>query len=178
MNLYIILAIIPFFLLFYLIIFRRMHAYKAMPIVWLVTIIMLLLFWKNTLITLGGSLMKSVLITLEILLIIFFAIVMLEIYKEKRKLSLIHEVLSGISPDLRIQTLIVGFLLTALIEGVAGFGTPAIVVAPLLVSLGFTPILSVIISLVSESSPVSFGAAGTPILIGLGNGGVEINNLL
>ncbi|HCX61008.1 MAG TPA: L-lactate permease, partial [Clostridiales bacterium] len=72
----------------------------------------------------------------------------------------------GISPDKRIQAIIVAFLFGSFIEGAAGFGTPAALAGPLLVGLGFPPLAAVIVALISNSTPVTFGAVGTPILGG------------
>ena len=53
------------------------------------------------------------------------------------------------------------------IEGASGFGTPAAVVAPLLLALGFPAMAAVMVGLIIQSTPVSFGAVGTPILVGV-----------
>ena len=57
-----------------------------------------------------------------------------------------------------------------MIEGASGFGTPAAVAAPLLVAIGFPAMAAVLITLVIQSTPVSFGAVGTPMLVGLNTG--------
>src|SRR5690606_21633800 len=54
------------------------------------------------------------------------------------------------------------------IEGSAGFGTPAALAAPLLLSLGFPALAAVMVSLIANSTPVSFGGAGTPTILGVG----------
>lgn len=58
-------------------------------------------------------------------------------------------------------------MFAAFIEGAAGFGTPAAPAAPLLLALGFPAMAAAIICLVFNSFPVSFGAVGTPIVMGL-----------
>jgi lactate permease len=75
-----------------------------------------------------------------------------------------------ISPDRRVQAIIIAFLFGAFIEGAAGFGTPAAVAAPLLVAIGFPAMAAVMVTLIIQSTPVSFGAVGTPILIGVNAG--------
>jgi lactate permease len=67
---------------------------------------------------------------------------------------------------------IIAWLFGALMEAVAGFGTPAAICVPLLVGLGFPPLAAVVSGMIIQSTPVSFGAAGTPILIGV-NGGLS-----
>jgi lactate permease len=74
----------------------------------------------------------------------------------------------SISPDRRIQAIIVAWLFGAFIEGSAGFGTPAALVAPLLLFLGFPALASVLVALVANSTPVSFGVVGVPTIIGIG----------
>lgn len=69
-----------------------------------------------------------------------------------------------------MQLIIIAWLFGAFIEGAAGFGTPAALCAPLLVALGFPPLAAVSLALIADSSPVSFGAVGTPIVIGMGEG--------
>ena len=175
MNVYLLtlIALLPFALLFWLIIFRRWPALKAMPLVWFITACAAFVFWQLSLGWIGASFIKGFFIALEIILIIFGAVWVIEILKKKKHMADVHVLLSGISKDARIQVIIIAWFFGSLIEGVAGFGTPAALAAPLLVGLGFTPFLAVVVSLVANSTPVSFGAAGTPILLGLGSLGLE-----
>src|SRR5699024_1549255 len=71
------------------------------------------------------------------------------------------------SPDRRVQALIVAWLFGTFLEGAAGWGAPATVVGPLLIALGFPALAAVIIALMLQSAPVSYGAVGTPILVGV-----------
>ena len=66
--------------------------------------------------------------------------------------------------------IIIAWLFGSFIEGVAGFGTPAAVAVPLLVGLGFPGMAAVTAGMIIQSTPVSFGAAGTPILVGVSTG--------
>ena len=167
------LALLPFLLIFVLIVLLRWSALKTMPLVWFITAIITLFVWRINLNLLGASFIKGTFIALEIMLIIFGAVWIIEILKKKHQIKFLQNLLSGISEDIRIQALIITFLFGSLIEGVAGFGTPAALTAPLLVSLGFFPLTAVVISLIANSTAVSFGAAGTPILLGLGGLGFE-----
>ncbi|MEJ2238660.1 MAG: L-lactate permease, partial [Gemmatimonadales bacterium] len=76
----------------------------------------------------------------------------------------------GISDDRRVQIVIVAWLFGSFIEGAAGFGTPAAVAAPLMVALGFPVTAAVMLGMMIQSTAVTFGAAGTPILIGAHDG--------
>ena len=69
-----------------------------------------------------------------------------------------------LSPDRRIQALLIAFSFGAFIEGACGFGTPVAICSALLMGLGFTPLYAAVLSLIANTAPVAFGAIGTPIL--------------
>ena len=69
-----------------------------------------------------------------------------------------------LSPDRRVQALLIAFSFGAFIEGASGFGTPVAISAALLMGLGFPPLLAGGLSLIANTAPVAFGAIGTPIL--------------
>lgn len=160
-------ALIPFALLFVLIILRKIPALKSMPIIWLITVGITLAIWKVSFNSLSASFLKAFFMTVEIMLIIFGAVLLIEVLSQKKQIAILKNLLASISPDARIQAIIIACFFGALIEGIAGFGTPAALAAPLLISIGFAPVLAVVVSLIANSAPVSFGAAGTPILLGL-----------
>jgi lactate permease len=70
----------------------------------------------------------------------------------------------GVSRDKRVQVIIIGWMFEAILEGAAGFGTTAAIAAPLLVGLGFPPLAAAMIALIFNSTPVSFGAVGAPVI--------------
>ena len=74
--------------------------------------------------------------------------------------------MQGVSRDRRLQAIIIGFMFGAFIEGAAGFGTPAALAAPLLLALGFPAMAAAVVCLVFNSVPVTFGAVGTPVIVG------------
>src|SRR5438552_3850222 len=69
-----------------------------------------------------------------------------------------------LSPDRRVQALLIAFSFGAFIEGACGFGTPVAICSALLMGLGFTPLYAAVLSLIANTAPVAFGAIGTPIL--------------
>lgn len=75
----------------------------------------------------------------------------------------INQGFTRVSPDKRIQAIIICWMFGSFIEGAAGFGTPAALAAPLLVSLGFPPLAAATVALIFDSTAVSFGAVGTPV---------------
>ncbi len=167
------LAFLPFVLVFLLLIVFRIPAVKTMPIVFFLTLIGALFVWKVGSAWIFASILKGILTTFEIMLLVFFAVFLMQIFVRKKKVLVVESILTYISPDARIQGILIAFFLGALIEGVSGFGTPQAITAPLLFSLGFPAVLSVVLAMISNSVPVSFGAAGTPILFGLGSLGFK-----
>ena len=71
---------------------------------------------------------------------------------------------------LMLCIIIIAWLFGCFIEGASGFGTPAAIVAPLLVAIGFPAMAAVMLGMLVQSTPVSFGAVGTPIIIGITSG--------
>jgi lactate permease len=69
-----------------------------------------------------------------------------------------------VSPDQRIQAIIIAFCFGALLEALAGFGTPVAVTVVMLMALGFQPLKAAVVALVANTAPVAFGALATPIV--------------
>jgi len=122
--------------------------------------------WKIKTIYVFASTIKGVLVAIDITIIIFGAIFFLEFLKRTGMIESIETYLSKISPDRRIQAIILAWFMVSFIEGTAGFGTPAAIVAPLLVGIGFPAVTAVALALIGDSTAVVFGAVGTPIRIG------------
>ena len=78
--------------------------------------------------------------------------------------SLLRDSLAGITPDRRIQVILVAFSFGAFFEGAAGFGTPVAITSAILIQLGFRPLQACGLSLIANTAPVAFGALGTPII--------------
>lgn len=145
-------------------------ARRAMPLVFAVTVIISLTVWDMTVNRVVASALQGLILTGSILWIIFGAILLLNTLKHSGAITAIRLGFSGISPDRRVQVVIVAWLLGCFIEGASGFGTPAAVVAPLLVALGFPALAAVMAGMMVQSTPVSFGAVGTPIVVGVTGG--------
>jgi lactate permease len=162
------LAAIPIAAIFILMVGLRWSATKAMPVAFFVTLVIAVFIWKTPLNWILASSLNGVVIAIKIILIVFGALTLLFTLRESGALGAINLGFASISPDRRVQTIIVAWLFGAFIEGSAGFGTPAALVAPLLLSLGFPALAAVMVALIANSTPVSFGAVGTPTLIGIG----------
>lgn len=141
-----------------------------MPIVFLAAAIIGLTAWDMSFSRIAASTIQGLIQTAGLLWIIFGAILLLNTLKHSGGITAIRNGFSGISPDRRVQALIVAWLFGCFIEGASGFGTPAAVAAPLMVALGFPALAAVVVGMMIQSTPVSFGAVGTPIVVGVGSG--------
>ncbi|MCW4152933.1 L-lactate permease [Halomonas sp. 18H] len=145
-------------------------ARRAMPVVLGVAVLIALFVWEMTPVRVAASVIQGLILTVAILWIIFGAILLLNTLKHSGAITAIRGGFSSISPDRRVQAIIVAWLFGCFIEGASGFGTPAAVAAPLLVALGFPALGAVMIGMMIQSTPVSFGAVGTPIVVGVTGG--------
>lgn len=164
------LAFLPILFAGLLLVGFRIAAKIAMPAVLVITILIAYIFWDFSLINIAASSVQGLFITFDILWIIFGAILLLNLLKHSGGISVIRQSFADISPDRRIQVVIIAWLFGSFLEGAAGFGTPAAIVAPLLLALGFPALAAVMVGLMVQSTAVTFGAVGTPILIGVQSG--------
>lgn len=164
------LALLPILTVFVLLVVMRLPAKISMLAAYLVTAALALFIWEAAFNTVAAATVNGVIIALTILYIVFGAILMLNTLKESGALKSIRQGFMDISPDRRVQVIIAAWLFGSLIEGSSGFGTPSAVVAPLLLVLGFPAMAAVMSVLIIQSTPVSFGAVGTPLLLGVNSG--------
>ncbi|KDE40819.1 L-lactate permease [Nitrincola lacisaponensis] len=164
------LAFAPLVLAAVLLVGLHWPAKRAMPVVFVVTALIALTAWEMTFNRVLASTLQGLILTLSILWIIFGAILLLNTLKHSGAITAIRGGFSNISPDRRVQVIIVAWLFGCFIEGASGFGTPAAVAAPLLVALGFPALGAVMVGMMIQSTPVSFGAVGTPIVVGVTGG--------
>jgi len=142
-------------------------AKKAMPVVWLGAVVLGLFVWRMEPVRVAAATVEGAMSAFNLLIIVFGAILLLNTLKNSGAMAVISKGFHGISEDRRVQAIIIGWMFGAFVEGAAGFGTPAALAAPLLVGLGFPPLAAASIALIFNSTPVSFGAVGTPILLGV-----------
>ena len=164
------MAFVPLVLAAVLLVGLNWPAKRAMPMVLLVTVLIALTAWDMTFNRVLASSLQGLVLTGAILWIIFGAILLLNTLKHSGAIKAIRGGFANISPDRRVQVVIVAWLFGCFIEGASGFGTPAAVAAPLLVALGFPAMGAVMLGMMVQSTPVSFGAVGTPIVVGVQGG--------
>jgi lactate permease len=141
-----------------------------MPVGYVAVVLVAVLVWQVDWAAIAASTVQGLIVALTLLYIVFGALLLLETLTKSGAMATIRAGFTGISPDRRVQAVIIGWLFGSFIEGAAGFGAPAAVVAPLLLALGFPAMAAVMVGLIIQSTPVSFGAVGTPMIIGLGDG--------
>jgi lactate permease len=147
----------------------RMPAKIGMSISAVAVGIAALVAWQMTPLAVGASVAQAIHRALTIALILFGAITLLRTLQETAALNRIKLGFHAISADMRVQTVLVAFAFVSLLEGISGFGTPAIIAAPLLMVLGFRPIAAAVLALLGDTVAVTFGAVGTPLIVGLEN---------
>jgi len=148
----------------------RWPASRAMPLSYVAAVLAAFSYWQVPGVQIAAASVKGLAITVQLLYIIFGAILLLNTLRESGGLATIRRGFTDITADRRVQVIIIAWLFGSFIEGSAGFGTPAAVAVPLLVGLGFPAMAAVVAGMLIQSTPVSFGAVGTPILVGVKKG--------
>lgn len=165
-----ILSLLPIISVAVFLVMLRWPASRAMPISYIVALILALVVWQVPFINVMAASFNGLVDAIELIYIIFGAILLLNTLQESGAIQTIRKGFSDITPDRRIQVIIIAWLFGSFIEGSAGFGTPAAVVVPLMVGLGFPAMAAVVAGMIIQSTPVSFGALGTPMLTGVFTG--------
>ncbi|ORB31101.1 L-lactate permease [Mycolicibacterium parafortuitum] len=158
-------AAVPLLLLFVLLGAMKMTAWKASLISLAVSVAVAVVIY-------GMPVGQTVLAATEgaafgffpILWIVINAIWVYQMTVETGHFDVLRRSFSSVSDDQRIQAIIIAFSFGALIEALAGFGTPVAVTSVMLMALGFRPIKAAVLALVANTAPVAFGAMATPII--------------
>jgi lactate permease len=164
------LALLPIALGGTLLVGFRVAAKHAMPAAYVSAVVVALTAWQMTPSRVLAASVQGLFLTFDLLFIIFGAILLLHTLERSGGVAAIRRSFNGISDDRRVQVVIVAWLFGSFIEGAAGFGTPAAVAAPLLVALGFPAAAAVMLGMMIQSTAVTFGAVGTPVLVGIDGG--------
>jgi len=100
---------------------------------------------------------------LKIAWIVLAAVFLYDISVETGQFEIMKESIAGITPDRRLQVLLVAFCFGAFIEGAAGFGAPVAIAGAFMIGLGFRPFHAAALNLIANTAPVAWGAIGTPV---------------
>lgn len=161
------IACLPIITALVLMVVLRKSATVAMPLAWGTAVLAALLVWQAPPLYILALSLQGTVVAINLLIIVFGAILLLHTLTASGGMETIQTGFRSISPDPRIQLIIIAFLFGAFIEGAAGFGTPAALAAPLLLLLGFPPLAAALVCLVMNTIPVPYAAVGTPIIMGL-----------
>lgn len=164
------LSMLPIISVALFLVVLRWPASRAMPIAYVVAAGLVLLVWQVPVANILAASVNGLIVAGTLIYIIFGAILLLNTLQQSGAILAIRRGFADITPDRRIQVIIIAWLFGSFIEGSAGFGTPAAVAVPLMVGLGFPAMAAVVAGMIIQSTPVSFGAMGTPILVGISTG--------
>ncbi|WP_339742154.1 L-lactate permease [uncultured Rubinisphaera sp.] len=166
----VLLSLLPIAIVGIFLVGMRWPAAYVMPLSYVAAVGVALLYWQLKFAQVAAASVNGLVICFSLLYIVFGAIYLLNTLSESGGLSVIRNGFTSITDDRRAQVIIIAWLFGAFMEGAAGFGTPAVICVPLLVGLGFPAMAAIIAGMMIQSTPVSFGAVGTPILIGVNKG--------
>ncbi|MFP4418598.1 MAG: L-lactate permease, partial [Chitinispirillaceae bacterium] len=157
------LAFLPILVVGVLMIGLTWPSQKAMPLGYVTAVLVALIGWNMPLRWLSAASIAGIINAFDILLIVYGALIILQMMSKSGGIDAISRSMAYISDDRRVQIIIIAWLMGSFLEGAAGFGTPAAVAAPLLVGMGFPPLVAAGATLMADSTPVTFGAVGVPI---------------
>ncbi|MCS3604219.1 L-lactate permease [Buttiauxella sp. BIGb0471] len=160
------IAAIPIIFFFFALIKLRMKGYTAATITVGLALLVALFFYRMPVDRALSSVVYGFFYGLwPIAWIIIAAVFVYKISVKTGQFDIIRSSILSITPDQRLQMLIVGFSFGAFLEGAAGFGAPVAITAALLVGLGFNPLYAAGLCLIVNTAPVAFGAMGIPIIV-------------
>jgi lactate permease len=171
-------AVLPLLVLFVLLGVIRMRAWLASLISVVVALIVAVAFYSMPLgDALNSGLWGAAFGFFPIMWIVINAIWIYNLTVETGHFDILRRSFASISDDQRVQAIIIAFCFGALLEALAGFGTPVAICSVMLIALGFRPIKAASIALVANTAPVAFGALAVPITTLSGVTGLPIEDL-
>lgn len=158
-------AAIPVIFIFWMLI-KKMKGYLASLFTILLAIILaIVVYGMPAKLALLSGLHGALYGLFPICWIIIGAVFLFNITVKSGQFEIIKNFMASITPDRRLQALLIAFSFGAFLEGAAGFGAPVAISAAMLVGLGFNPLYAAGICLIANTAPVAFGSVGTPIIM-------------
>jgi len=159
-------ALIPILFFFLALTKLRLKGYQAGTVTVVLALAVALLFYRMPVSTALASAVYGFFYGLwPIAWIIVAAVFLYKISVKTGQFDVIRSSILSVTPDQRLQLILVGFCFGAFLEGAAGFGAPVAITAALLVGLGFKPLYAAGLCLIANTAPVAFGAMGIPIIV-------------
>jgi lactate permease len=167
-NIYLsaLVAVLPILFIFWALVIKKMKGYRTSLIATLLAILIATLVYRMPvklalLSTANGALYGL----FPICWIVVTAVFLFNITVKSGQFEIIKQFMASITPDRRLQALLIAFSFGSFLEGTAGFGAPVAITAAMLVALGFNPLYASGICLIANTAPVAFGAIGIPITV-------------
>lgn len=159
-------AIAPIGFIFWALIIKKMEGYLAAIGAVLVAVVFAVVFYKMPISLAALSAAHGILYGLFPICWIFITVIYLfNLSVKSGQFEIIKHSMAAITPDRRLQALLIAFSFGAFLEGTAGFGAPVAISAAMLVGLGFDAFYAAGICLIANTAPVAFGAIGIPITV-------------
>lgn len=158
-----ILSFLPIVSLLICLLIFKFPAGKSGAISFLIALAISLFTFKPGLDGLAIMLSKGFGLALFVVFIIWGAMFLYNMVKEVGALEVINQNIQIIVEDRYVQFMLLAWVFAAFLQGIAGFGIPVIVVAPILISMGFDPVISAVGVLLGHSWSISFGSMGSSI---------------
>ncbi len=155
------LALSPILIILVLMVGYRWSAARAGAVGYLSAMLIAILFFGAGSRLLAAAHGKALLLTIDVLYIIWTAFLLYRIADEAGAIKTIGQALPHLTADRGMQALIIGWVFASFLQGVGGFGVPVAVIAPLMVGLGFAPLSAVVIPSVGHSWAMTFGSLGS-----------------
>jgi len=161
-----VVAAIPILFIFWALIIKKMKGYQASFLTMVIAIaIALFVYGMPAKLVLLSTFHGALYGVFPICWIILNAVFLYNITVKSGQFDIIKNFMASITPDRRLQAILIAFSFGAFLEGTSGFGAPVAITAAMLVGLGFNPLYAAGICLIANTAPVAFGAVGTPIIV-------------
>ncbi|MBV9714707.1 MAG: L-lactate permease [Solirubrobacterales bacterium] len=173
-----IFAVLPLLVLFVLLGVMRMKAWLASVITLVVAIAVAVVVYSMPIGQAGDSALEGAVFGFwPIMWIVINALWIFNMSDVTGYFAVLRRAFSSVSDDHRVQVVVIAFCFGALLEALAGFGTPVAICGIMLVGLGLTPVQAASVALVADTAPVAFGAIAIPITTLAQVTGLPVGNL-
>lgn len=160
------IAVIPILFIFWALIIKQMKGYQASVAATIIAMLIAIVIYKMPVrLAILSSVNGAMYGLFPICWIIIPAMFLFNLTVRSGQFSIIKHFMASITPDRRIQALLIAFSFGSFLEGTAGFGAPVAITAAMLVGIGFNPLYASGICLIANTAPVAFGSIGIPITV-------------
>lgn len=159
-------AFVPIAFIFWALIIRKMKGYQSSLLTLVLAVFLAVIVYGMPMPQVLASALHGALYGLfPICWIILGAVFLYNVTVASGQFEIIKNVMSSITPDRRLQALLIAFSFGSFLEGSAGMGAPVAITSAMLVGMGFNPLYAAGICLIANTAPVAFGSVGVPVII-------------